>query len=199
MNPHFMFNALNSIESYIWNNEIKAASEYLGKFARLMRLVLENSHFDTVPIDKELEALILYLQLEAMRADFSFGFEIKDDTGLNIQENEITPMLLQPFVENAILHGLSPLKERKGMIDIQISKINDEKLRVIIRDNGVGRKISETKRVSFGMSLTRERILKLNQNNEDALVITDLKDSDQKPMGTEVTIYLPFYSANWHG
>lgn len=196
MNPHFMFNALNSIESYIWNNEIKAASEYLGKFARLMRLVLENSHFDTVPIEKELEALVLYLQLEAMRADFSFDYEIRDETGLDLQENEITPMLLQPFVENAILHGLSPLKERKGMINIHISKISNEKLKVIIRDNGVGRKISDSKRVSFGMSLTRERILKLNQNNEDALVIRDLKDSSEKPMGTEVTIYLPFNSAN---
>ena len=194
MNPHFMFNALNSIESYIWNNEIKAASEYLGRFARLMRLVLENSHFDTVPIDKELEALMQYLQLEAMRADFSFDFEIKDETGLNLQENEITPMLLQPFVENAILHGLSPLKERKGKIEILIVKVSNQKLQVIIRDNGVGRKISNTERISFGMSLTRERILKLNQNKEDALVITDLKDSAGKPMGTEVTIYLPFNS-----
>ena len=194
MNPHFMFNALNSIESYIWNNEIKAASEYLGKFARLMRLVLENSHFDTVPIEKELEALHLYLQLEAMRADFSFEYEINEETGLNLQENEITPMLLQPFVENAILHGLSPLKERKGMVEISISKFSDEKLRVIICDNGVGRKISNSERVSFGMSLTRERLLKLNQNNEDALTITDLKDPSGKPMGTEVTIHLPYNS-----
>jgi LytS/YehU family sensor histidine kinase len=131
-----------------------------------------------------------------MRADFAFNFEIRDETGLNFQENEITPMLLQPFVENAILHGLSALKERKGKIEIQISKVNDENLRVIIRDNGVGRKISNSERVSFGMSLTRERILKLNQNNEDALVITDLKDSTGKPMGTEVTIYLPFNFAN---
>jgi LytS/YehU family sensor histidine kinase len=159
-----------------------------------MRLVLENSHFDTVPIDKELEALMQYLQLEAMRADFSFDFEIKDETGLNLQENEITPMLLQPFVENAILHGLSPLKERKGKIEILIVKVSNQKLQVIIRDNGVGRKISNTERISFGMSLTRERILKLNQNKEDALVITDLKDSAGKPMGTEVTIYLPFNS-----
>jgi ligand-binding sensor domain-containing protein len=196
MNPHFMFNALNSIESYIWNNEIKTASEYLGKFARLMRLVLENSHFDTVPIEKELEALILYLQLEAMRADFSFDYKIKNETGLDLQENKITPMLLQPFAENAILHGLSPLKERKGMVEISISKLSDEKLRVIILDNGVGRKISNSERVSFGMSLTRERILKLNQNNENALTIADLKDPVGNPVGTEVTIYLPFDFAN---
>lgn len=195
INPHFMFNALNSIESYIWNNEIKAASEYLGKFARLMRLVLENSHFDTVPIDKELEALNIYLQLEAMRSDFSFEFEVKDETGLDLLENEITPMLLQPFVENAVLHGLNPLKERKGMLQILISKIDDAQILVIIRDNGVGRKKEDKPRISFGMSLTKERILKLNQNNEDALVITDLKDTTGNPMGTEVTIYLPFHSS----
>jgi two-component sensor histidine kinase len=195
INPHFMFNALNSIEDFIWKKEVELAAEYLARFARLMRLILENSHFNTVPITKELEALSIYMQLENMRSDNAFDYRIVDKTGLDLETAEITPMLIQPFVENAILHGLTPLKQRRGNLTIQIEKVSDSVLRISITDNGVGRKVKDHRRMSFGMKLTRERILLLNQGNEAALQVTDLTDADENPAGTQVIILLPFQSA----
>jgi ligand-binding sensor domain-containing protein/two-component sensor histidine kinase len=192
INPHFMFNALNSIEDFIWKKEVELASDYLSRFARLMRLVLENSHFEWVPMAKEIEALQLYLQLEAMRSDNGFDYELIDNTNLEAETIEITPMLIQPFAENSILHGLSPLKSRRGTVEIRFEKETDHFLKISISDNGVGRQNKNTGRVSFGMKLTKERILKLNQNNEESLQIVDLADGAGNSLGTKVIIQIPF-------
>lgn len=190
LNPHFMFNALNSIEDFIWKKEVELASEYLARFARLMRLILENSMHETVLLEKELEALRLYLQLEALRMENKFDFEIQVEPPGLAEELEIPPMLLQPFVENAILHGIAPLKDRRGLVKIEIRQLEHE-LEFKISDNGVGRQSKSGTHVSLGTSLTRDRIVKLNKGNTQALKIIDLKDEAQNPLGTLVMILLP--------
>jgi len=197
MNPHFMFNALNSIENFIWKNEIKQASDYLGKFARLMRLVLENSHFETVGLDKELEALECYMQLEALRMDHKFTYKIENNLNADPSEIQIVPMLMQPFVENAILHGLLP-KDGKGKLTIKIDMIVEDKIKVEIEDDGVGRSYRRTTESagihhSMGMKLTLERVRKINNGDINSVQIIDLTN-DGSACGTLVKIILPIYS-----
>ncbi|MES2566490.1 MAG: two-component regulator propeller domain-containing protein [Bacteroidota bacterium] len=172
MNPHFIFNAINSIQNFVLKNNTEYASRYLAKFARLIRFVLENSKHQLILFSKELAALELYIELEQMRASFSFDYEIIIDDRLNAKEFFIPPLLIQPFIENAIIHGIMPLTDRKGKMSIRFSG-NESTLLCEVEDNGIGRakamEIKHKKQMthkSMGMEVTTERISLLNQQND---------------------------------
>jgi len=135
MNPHFISNALHSINKYVMENDRTNASGYLAKFASLMRLILENSREKEVPLEQDLHALELYMQLELLRFSNSFSYQIEVDPQIDVENTLVPPMLLQPFAENAILHGLS--NKGKGIIKIQVRKSNDM-ICCVIEDNGNG-------------------------------------------------------------
>lgn len=198
MNPHFIFNCLSSIESYIIKNDTLKASSYLSNFSRLIRLILQNSRTSYVNLKDELEALGLYIQLEQMRLRNSFTYEIILVDDLNAENHEIPPMLIQPFVENSIWHGLQPMSNG-GRVTIKIEKV-EESLQCTIQDNGIGRieaaknkEAKKVKRKSMGMNITYERMEIINNvydtNNE--VQIDDLYDQSNKPIGTRVTLRIP--------
>ncbi len=199
MNPHFVFNSLNSIQHYIFNSKSDEAVKYLNKFAKLMRVILNNSDKPTVAIEDDLEALKLYLELEQMRFEDKFEYKIYIDENVDLDYDIMPPMLLQPYVENAILHGLSSRKE-KGLLTIGVR--NEEQFIVCtITDNGIGRKkAAEIKRTmpgskhkSLGMKITEERLRILNEisQSKHSVKITDLEDANGNSLGTKVEIYVP--------
>ena len=199
MNPHFIFNSLNSIEYYIISNEPEKASDYLNRFSRLIRLILQNSKNTIVPLKDDLEALKLYIEIESMRFDNLFDYEVKIEEGMNLEKIEIPPMLLQPYVENSIWHGLLQKKGGKGKIDLILRRDNGS-LICLIEDNGIGREAAEglksksaTKRKSFGMKITNDRLETLNQlaNTQASVQIFDLKNNKGEPKGTRVELVIP--------
>ncbi len=171
MNPHFIFNAMNSIQSFILKNEGLTAQKYLTKFSKLMRFVLEHSKGDAILLSKEIEALTLYVELEILRANFSFDFTLEIENQLKQMTLYIPPMLIQPYVENAIIHGLRQLTERKGHLRLGF-KLDNGALVIEVEDNGIGRAkakmISQQKKLdheSMGLQVTQDRILQLNQSS----------------------------------
>jgi len=198
MNPHFIFNSLNSINTFILKNKTEAASDYLNKFARLIRAVLNNAKHKLVCLEDELDALKIYLELEQLRFDNKFDFSIKTDKFLDTNRVFVPPLLLQPYVENAVWHGLLH-KETRGKIEISAHK-DGQHILFKIQDNGVGReKAAEFKsnftpqNKSVGMSITADRIeiIKGLYSSEAKISITDLHDHNHKPSGTRITILLP--------
>ncbi|PZR27566.1 MAG: hypothetical protein DI535_10095 [Citrobacter freundii] len=198
MNPHFIFNCLNSIKLYAVENNQEAATSYLGKFSRLMRLVLENSKSDRITLQQEVETLKLYIEMEAMRFKDKLHYQIDIAENMDMDYIDIPPMLIQPYVENAIWHGLMP-KENGGTLLVSF-RCEDNNLQIIIRDNGVGRaraaelkSRSATAHRSFGMSITHERMELINQmyNTSMSVVINDLHDEQGNATGTEVIIDIP--------
>lgn len=196
MNPHFMFNAINSIQNFVVKNDSRSAQKYLTKFARLIRSVLENSKHDLVWLNKEVEALELYVELEALRASFCFDYEIILEDSLSAENLFIPPMIIQPYIENAILHGIMPLSERRGKLEIKFTK-NGSVLKCIIDDNGIGRKkakeIKERKQLShqsMGMAVTQDRIDILNEQNNNLLTKVAVIDKmiNGSAIGTTVEI-----------
>jgi len=165
MNPHFMFNALNSIQSLINNHQYKEANVYLEKFSLLMRRVLNNSEKSFVSLSDELEAVTLYGELEKLRFDFVFSISI--DKGINTDLIEIPGMIIQPLVENAILHGIAQ-KGTAGKLEIQIST-EHKYLKIEVSDNGLGLKkdITTTPQNGFGLKLVMERLNLLNEQGAD--------------------------------
>lgn len=163
MNPHFLFNALNSIQSLINNKGYKEASIYLEKFSLLMRRVLNNSEHTFITLSDELEAVMLYCELEKLRFDFKFSVGLS--TEINTQLIEIPGMIIQPLVENSVVHGLSR-KGNDGILQIQISLIQNS-IKIEVRDNGPGLKAEENNKQNdgFGLKLVRERLNLLNANN----------------------------------
>jgi hypothetical protein len=199
MNPHFIFNCLNSIKLYTLQNDSEQASEYLTKFARLIRLVLENSRSELVTIRNELEALQLYIELEAMRFKHKVKFAIELSAEVDPQYLKIPPLLLQPYVENAIWHGLMH-KMEGGKVTIAVSQPTDQLLRIEITDDGIGRaKAAQLKsksagrQKSFGMQVTADRIRIINQlyNIHTQTQILDLVDTFGEPCGTKVILEIP--------
>jgi ligand-binding sensor domain-containing protein len=190
MNPHFIFNTLNSINSYILERKGDEASEYLTDFSRLMRIVLENSRKKLVSLDEELKALKLYIELESKRLEGSFDYRISTSPQVDTANTQLPPLVIQPFVENAIWHGLKS-KKGSGLIEIIIGK-EDGALHISIADDGVGRKqAARSQKVSgnasFGIQATSER---LHFHDPGARVITeDLYNEEQAPAGTRVHIY----------
>ena len=198
MNPHFIFNSLNSINMFILENNKLQASEYLSKFSRLIRLILQNSQEAFIPLEKELEALKLYLELESLRFDQRFEYNVILDDEVDTGMLKVPPLIIQPYAENAIWHGLMQ-KEEKGHLIIELY-IKDEMLFYIISDNGIGRKKATALRSksaathkSMGMRITTDRLVMLQKQNEkeNSVSITDLILADGSPGGTEVRIQIP--------
>jgi len=198
MNPHFIFNCMNIIDGFISNDQRTEAQDFLQKFSKLIRLVLQNSQHQLVPLQEDLQALKLYVSLEAVRADQSFTYTFNVDNELMESDYKIPPLLLQPYVENAIVHGIRNKEHGLGRLVIDISMRNNQVV-VVIADNGVGRKRSrqlqeENKRVhqSIAMNVTEKRIqlLRLLERNSIALTITDLTGDEDA--GTRVELVLPY-------
>ena len=201
MNPHFIFNSLQSIKKYVMENDKVNASEYLSKFARLMRLVLENSREQEVPLESDLAALELYMQLESLRFENRFQYCIEVDPGIDKENTLIPPLMLQPFAENAIMHGIKDKED--GLIKINIHAENDNMLRCIVEDNGAGRETpavaeeNNRKRKSLGLKIMQERLNIINQlkKAKAAVNIFDLKDAENKPGGLRIELLLPLQLA----
>lgn len=199
MNPHFIFNCLNTINAFINSNDRIQANLYISKFSRLIRLILDHSRQKKILLAEELEALELYIQIERFRFDNKFDYSIEVDENIDPQNTEIPSLMIQPFVENAILHGLLPLK-RQGRLRVQVLRRQDQLL-CIIEDNGVGRvRASEfsrhqaMKKKSHGMEITLKRIELFNKEN--GLVarpaITDGINEQGRHEGTRVEIPLAY-------
>lgn len=196
MNPHFIFNSLNSVQKYIWENRQEDASEYLTKFARLIRLVLANSLQSLISLSEELDALRIYVELECRRNNQKFSYNITLASSFNTDQVRIPPLLLQPYAENAIWHGLSP-KDTLGTLNIIID-VKGNKLLCIIEDDGIGRKKAQelkqykTFAGSLGMNISSQRIAWLeNETGLPASVEVVDKYSDGTATGTRVSITLP--------
>lgn len=195
MNPHFIFNALNSVNSFIASNDERAANKYLSEFSQLMRSVLENSDEDFIPLSKEIELLRLYVKLEHFRFRDKFDYKVIVDEALNVDDFVIPPMLLQPYVENAVWHGLR-YKEKKGLLEIDFAQRDSETVVITITDDGIGRKKSkelktdhQKKQKSKGMGNIKRRISILNDMYKDKVDVTveDLNDQEE---GTQVRLIL---------
>jgi hypothetical protein len=193
MNPHFIFNSLNSIGDYISRNDNKAADNYLSKFAKVMRMILENSDQKEVSLADDLKALELYMQLESLRMNNKFTYEIQVDEAIDKETTLIPPLLLQPFVENSIWHGISK-KQGTGKIVISIKKEGDM-INCIVEDDGIGRNQSSQQnsesmapeKKSLGMKITKSRIDIINKlkKSKAGVQLFDL------PQGTKVELRLP--------
>ncbi len=199
MNPHFVFNSLNSIQHFILTNKSADAGKYLNKFARLMRVILNNSEKSLITIREELEYLQLYLELEEMRFEGKFTWKLDISEDIDIDYFEIPAMLLQPYVENAILHGLMP-KNGGGKLDI-VMRLEKNTIICSVIDNGIGRERAKEMRQlskrkdhqSLGMKITHDRLELINRlnNSQLSLTITDLYNTDESPAGTRVDIFIP--------
>ncbi len=199
MNPHFIFNCLNSIQLYTANNESVKATDYLNRFSQLIRLVLENSRSERVTLKNELEALELYLQMESMRFKDKLRYQIEIVPELDSELIEIPPLLLQPYVENAIWHGLMH-KPEGGQLQVNVTQPNTDGIKVTITDDGIGRtqaarlkSKSATLQKSFGMKMTGERIMLINRmyKAQTQVQVNDLIYPDGTPAGTEVVLNIP--------
>jgi ligand-binding sensor domain-containing protein/two-component sensor histidine kinase len=199
MNPHFIFNSLNSINRYIIKSDQATASNYLTRFAKLIRLILDSSANDTTSLEKELQLLQLYIEMEQLR--FENRFEVNFITEENIHPEKILipSMLIQPYIENAIWHGLLH-KEEKGKLLIEFKLVNKNIFEVTIEDNGIGRKKAAElkskevlKEKSYGMAISGDRLKIVNQlyNQQASCEVVDLFDEYNRPCGTRVILKLP--------
>jgi LytS/YehU family sensor histidine kinase len=193
MNPHFIFNALGSIQYYIQTHKVDKADEYLSDFASLMRLILESAQSQMTRVEDEIELLRLYIRLEHIRFEEQFDFEIKVDPEID-PDFKIPSMLLQPFVENAINHGLYHLQGRPGKLEVEFTAEDDNTLLCRIEDNGIGReqarKLRKKGHRSRGMQLIQEQLESLQSVShlQTQIETIDLKD----PTGTRIFIKLAY-------
>ncbi len=201
MNPHFIFNSLNSIRAYVISNETRKASDYITKFARLIRLILNFSALQRISLESELSALKLYVELEQMRHRENFGYMVNIDPALDVKSVLVPPLLLQPYVENALIHGLAP-KQGTKKLELILEK-EGNKIKVTIRDNGVGRSftkgrgpITDPAHKPVAMELTRKRIelLESGISAHARILVNDLTEHGL-PTGTEVILFLPLQRA----
>ncbi len=199
MNPHFIFNSLNSIQSFIINNDTDKAIFYLSKFAQLMRLILSNSSQSFVAIQDEIKVISYYLDIEKIRFENKFEYKIDIDPAIEDEFFGIPPMIIQPYVENAIIHGILQ-KEGLGRINISLKLIENDRVFCVVEDNGIGReKASEIKKQSGikhkskGMLITKERldILSFQNKAQMSVTIIDLTDDSGAPLGTRVELIIP--------
>jgi two-component system, LytTR family, sensor kinase len=202
MNPHFIFNAINSIQNFVLNNKEDEAYNYLTKFSKLIRMILHNSNEELLALSAEIEALNLYISLEQLRFSNSFNYKLSIADNIDEDNVEIPTMLIQPYVENAIWHGLMNLKEeRKAVLLLDIS-IENNLLKIIVEDNGIGRVRSneykkETMHNPVAMKLTAERLDMMKQSKnatEISVTIIDLHNQEKEPCGTRVELFLPLIS-----
>ncbi len=198
MNPHFIFNAMNSIQSFVLNNQKETALKYLNVLSSLIRKVFEYSEQDKIRLDREIQFLEMYINLEKMRFGDKIDIHLSIDENLDVDMLEIPPMIIQPLIENAFRHGLMH-KDKDGKLFVSFKKLSEEQMQVVIEDNGIGRKAAEEKNAwkrksdkPSGLKVTAERIdlLKNNPDYSPELITTDLYDSHNAPAGTKVELTL---------
>jgi sensor histidine kinase YesM len=197
MKPHFLFNALNAIRALIIKNDAHQAYDYLTDFSRLVRYILESSENEYVNLREELKMLKIYVRIERMRADNSFEYIVEVDDAVNINEVSIPPLILQPFLENAIVHGVDNTKENQ-LISLKIGLVSDSLIRFEVEDNGKGRQKNNNenkfvelgKKKSMAVDLTQKR-LDLLDSNQARLEIKDIYSENGDAAGTKVVLYLP--------
>lgn len=201
MNPHFIFNSLIAIQSYIYKSEAVEAGDFLAKFADLIRYTLEHSRVEFVLLADELKMLTAYLDLQVLRFDNKFEYSLTVGSNLDTESLEIPPMFAQPFVENAIEHGLR-YKQSPGRLEISYETKGNRLFTITVKDDGVGRaKAAEIEKKkqhrSRAVGITRERlsILSKRYRQKFTFSVTDLKDGEGNPAGTEVKVVLPFQIA----
>jgi streptogramin lyase len=196
MNPHFLFNCLASINHLLQENDGERASAYLTKFSRLVRLILENSKSERISLENELDSLQLYLEMEALRFEPKLEFDVKIHPEIEPETILLPPMLIQPFVENAIWHGLMP-KPDGGKITIECLPDGLDRLRIVVTDNGIGRAKSQElasrtalKKKSHGLQITDDRVRLLNSlyNTDTSIKVADLIDDMGRAAGTRVEL-----------
>jgi len=197
VNPHFIFNTLNSIQNFVLQGDFEKSNKFITSFSKLIRMILQQSNHNFIKVADEISMLDKYLELEQMRFGNNFEFNITLDSQIDINSFNIPPMLIQPFVENAVWHGLLNKKE-KGVIDITFSLETNETILCTVKDNGIGieagKKIkNETSknRKSMGMSLTNSRLKELSTQKEKHVEIKELKDENHQVAGTQVKILIP--------
>ncbi|MBS4063870.1 MAG: histidine kinase [Chitinophagaceae bacterium] len=199
MNPHFIFNCLNSIQQYVIEKDVAGANYFISSFSRLIRQTLDFSARNEISLQEEIQYLTDYLKLEESRLENKFSFSIAADKDISTSEILFPPLLLQPFAENAVRHGVRHLSDNSGVIEISFSKKENE-LICIISDNGIGRMASLNKKTenvieyqSRGMEITMKRIHALNKKNKQNISATveDLYDATGKAAGTKVKVTLP--------
>ena len=202
MNPHFIFNCLNSIQQYIFGQDILAANKYIAGLAKLIRATLQNSTLSFISLAEEVDFLSTYLSLEKLRFKDKMNYSIRVDPGIDSHSVLIPPMLVQPYVENSMRHGLRHKADGKGSIRIEMKQQGDW-LTIIVEDNGIGRQQAARYKTaehieyqSKGMSLTADRIRMMNANYDKDIKIevTDLND-DEGPAGTRVVIQFRLFDA----
>lgn len=200
MNPHFIFNSLNSIENFIMQNEKRLASDYLNKFARLIRMILDSSRSEVVPLSKDMESLQLYIELEQLRFAGKFSYQSYVDPPLLNGDYKIPSLLIQPYVENAIIHGMAHSEKTNLQLFVSVT-LEGDTIKYIIRDNGVGRKQAAEYNLrnkpghqSVGLMITQDRILHFNQKHQanGLVLIKDLFDEHQEPSGTQVEVTIKY-------
>jgi len=194
MNPHFIFNCLTSIDNLIQLDEKEKATLYLSKFAKLIRSILENSAHNTVPCWKDMETMHLYLELEALRFDHKFTYQLNIAPEILNGDYKVPPLIVQPYVENAIHHGLLNKLDGEKKLRVEVYATANH-IYYLIEDNGIGRKLAATYKQqnklaygSMGMQITEERINLFNQRQHGAVTIEDLYDENNKPIGTRVNV-----------
>ncbi|MCS3799401.1 two-component regulator propeller domain-containing protein [Niastella sp. OAS944] len=201
MNPHFIFNSLNSIQHYVLNSDLMGANKFISSFSRLIRQTLDFSSKPEISLEEELDYLTNYLELEKTRLEDSFAWQVHIDKTVNPADYYIPPMILQPFVENSVRHGLRFRRDKNGIVTISVHREGDY-LICVLEDNGVGRKaamqyksISPINYQSKGLSLTADRIEMFNKEHEQkiSMFIDDLVDDAQNALGTKVTLSFPVF------
>jgi len=198
MNPHFIFNSLASIQNFIYKEKREEAGEYISRFSKLIRNILDNSREEYVPLEKEIETITHYLELQKLRYSGKFEYSIRTDSDIDPDNTWIPPMLAQPFIENSIEHGIK-YKENTGHINIHF-KLENQMIRFEVEDDGVGRE--EAKEIEIlqnhthrplATSITQERLVIINKKlrNKIRMEIVDLKDGLGAGCGTRVTFGIP--------
>ena len=199
MNPHFLFNSLNSIKLYIINNEKKNAVHYLNKFSKLVRKILEASSQREIPLSEELETVELYMNIENIRFSNEIVFKINIEDGIDVHNVKIPSLILQPFLENALWHGLSS-KEGEKNITLDVLKGPEGFIKIAITDDGVGRDAAEKikerkvlKRKSVGIDITKERLANFSKDYQNSfhVEIIDIYDEHNQPSGTKIMLHIP--------
>ena len=193
MNPHFLFNALGSIQNYMYKNETKKAAQFLGNFASLSRSILKYSSEESIDLEKEIETLKNYIELERMRMKDTFDYEIVLSNDLETEFIHVPPMMIQPFVENAIKHGFRDT-QKDGKLRIEFED-KTEYIKVLIIDNGIGLNISNQSKnkdhESMSTSIFNQR-MKYIRKKYPKIPELEIKDiTDNKSTGTKITIFLP--------
>ena len=192
MNPHFIFNCINSIDALIQSNDKYHATIYLNKFAKLLRNILDSSKQNTVTLSKDIDTLKLYIELEQLRHENKFTADVYADDFLIQDDFKVPPLIIQPFVENAILHGIRYRTDNNGKLTVSVNKKNNY-LQYVIEDNGVGRSFHENKtaseKTSYGIEMTNDRVKLFNNEEKASIQITDLMENN-KPSGTRIIVLL---------